>query len=137
MEPSEVQAILSQANLEPLGALYILALSTGMRIGELLALEWNHIDLETGTLEIKQTAFRGSINAPKTKRSRRKIKLPRIAIDALHHHPREASVYVFPGRSGVLHYQNFLKNRYYHFIRSAGVPYRKFHSFRHYAASQL
>ncbi|MED2006084.1 tyrosine-type recombinase/integrase [Brevibacillus laterosporus] len=32
-----------------------LALTTGLRRRELVALEWKHIDLETGTIEVKQS----------------------------------------------------------------------------------
>jgi integrase len=51
----EVQALLSAASGDRLQALYFLALSTGMRGGELLGLEWKHINLDAGTLDVRQT----------------------------------------------------------------------------------
>jgi integrase len=53
--PQEVQALLSAASGDRLQALYFLALSTGMRGGELLGLEWKHINLDAGTLDVRQT----------------------------------------------------------------------------------
>jgi integrase len=53
--PQEVRALLSATKDDRLEALYILGLSTGMRGGELLGLECKHINLEAGTLDVKQT----------------------------------------------------------------------------------
>ena len=59
---------------------YFLAISTGMRRGELCALRWSDIDLDAGVISINRTvqniAGRGTVfTAPKTKRSRRCIKI--------------------------------------------------------------
>ncbi|MEK7859889.1 MAG: tyrosine-type recombinase/integrase, partial [Chloroflexota bacterium] len=49
---SEEQArkLLEAAEADRLGALYVLALTTGMRRGEILALRWRDVDLERGDL---------------------------------------------------------------------------------------
>lgn len=54
----------------------MLAITTGLRRGELVGLEWNHIDFEKGTLEVKQSISYSRngeriISEPKTKKSRR------------------------------------------------------------------
>jgi len=57
-------------------ALYLLAITMGMRQGELLGLKWADIDLEMGTLRVQRTVFNGQVNTPKTSKSRRSISLP-------------------------------------------------------------
>jgi integrase len=53
--PEEVQALLSAATRDRLHAAYILAFSTGIRGGKLLGLEHKHLNLDAGTLDVKQT----------------------------------------------------------------------------------
>jgi integrase len=43
---------------DPLEALYVLALTTGMRQGELLALKWEDLDLESGAVQVRRTIAR-------------------------------------------------------------------------------
>jgi integrase len=73
-----------------LEALYVLALNTGMRQGELLALKWDDVDLERGVLRVRRTLTRegGSfaLGEPKTKKSRRTIRLTAAAVEALRAH---------------------------------------------------
>lgn len=63
----------------------VLCLYTGLRIGELLALEWNDINLETGIICVNKTVYRDKdengnwgliIDTPKTKSSKREIPIP-------------------------------------------------------------
>lgn len=48
LDLEEANRLLAVAEDEPLGALYVLALTTGMRLGELLGLRWQDIDLDGG-----------------------------------------------------------------------------------------
>lgn len=58
-------------------ALYVLAVTTGMRQGELLGLRWIDADLERGVLRITQTLETGfgkqTIDTPKTLKARRSV----------------------------------------------------------------
>jgi integrase len=56
---------------------------TGLRIGELLALRWQNIDLEQGTLRVTQTVYDGHFDLPKTQRSQRSVPLAPKAIQIL------------------------------------------------------
>jgi integrase len=54
-------------------SLFQCAMLTGARLGELLGLQWRHIDLEAQTLEIRQALWEGELVAPKTEGSVRLI----------------------------------------------------------------
>jgi integrase len=51
------------------------ALATGARISELLGLKWRHIDLQSGVIQIVQRNWRGDIDDPKSKTSKRPLTL--------------------------------------------------------------
>src|SRR5918993_2394294 len=96
---TQVKALLNSARGDRFEALYILAVTTGMRSGELLGLQWRDVDLEVGVLQVRRTVFNGEINAPKTARSNRSIKLSNTAIEALRRHSR-ISLWVFSSNAG-------------------------------------
>src|SRR3712207_493960 len=58
LSPKEARDFLEAARGDRFEALYVLALSTGMRQGELLALKWEDIDLENGILRVRRTLTR-------------------------------------------------------------------------------
>ena len=90
----ELQRFLIQAKAEGYYELFLLDLATGLRRGELLALQWNDLDFETGVLTIsKQVSLvRGKIvmSVPKTKSSIRKLVLPPAVVQVLREY-RESS----------------------------------------------
>jgi integrase len=45
--------------------------ATGLRIGELLALRWRPLNLEHGTLAVRESVFEGKFQPPKTLKARR------------------------------------------------------------------
>lgn len=94
MTPEQARAFLDAASYatygERLEALFAVALATGMRQGELLALRWRDVDLAgrflsvRATLKYRQGVF--SFKEPKTKRSRRRIALDPETVDILRAH---------------------------------------------------
>ena len=56
---------------------------TGLRIGELLALRWRDVDLESGVLRVTRSVYEGHFDEPKTARSRRSVPLGAKAIEIL------------------------------------------------------
>ena len=58
-------------------------LLTGLRIGEILGLRWRDVDLFAGQLRVSQAVYRGTVNTPKTKASRRTLPLPRPLVPTL------------------------------------------------------
>lgn len=85
-----VRLFLSKIKGEYLRIVYVLALYTGMRKGEILGLRWKDIDFENKKISIRQTLYRtreGIIfQEPKTKTSRRMISVPDYVIDELKSH---------------------------------------------------
>jgi integrase len=69
-----------------LHALFVVALGSGLRQGELLALDWSDIDFDRGTVTVKRTVWRNVVSEPKSAQSRRTIVLPLSTLDALRGH---------------------------------------------------
>src|SRR6266540_4803421 len=86
----EARMLLRTAEGDRYEALLPLALSTGMRLGELLGLTWGAVDLERGTVAVVaslQPTSAGLVLAePKTKRSRRVINVDVRVVTALRRH---------------------------------------------------
>src|SRR5260370_9884479 len=86
-------------------ALLIVALTIGMRRGELVALGWDDIDFEQAVVYVRRTLTRvighGYVETePKTRTSRRKIILPGIALEALkEHHKRQEQARIQAGET--------------------------------------
>src|SRR5918997_1095166 len=141
--PQEVQALLYAASQNRLEAVYVLALSTGMRGGEILALQPQDFDAASDTLVIRRTLIMNgsAVGTPKSKNSRRTIQLPSIAIEAIErqlHKIDKNSMCLFPGRTGQnLRYHSFITFQSKPLVERAGIEYKSFHTCRHYVASEL
>ena len=97
----ELRRFLVQAKEEGYYELFLLELSTGMRRGEVLALQWDDLDPKTGELRIERQVNRINgelaISAPKTKSSSRTIILPPLLVDTLTEYKRRVnSRWMFP-----------------------------------------
>jgi integrase len=94
LSPEQARAFLDAAKGERLEALYTVALSLGLRMGEALGLRWQDIDFERRTLTVNRILERigrgqGStlqLVEPKTSRSRRTVNLPDAAVRTLRAH---------------------------------------------------
>jgi integrase len=152
----QVHTFLEAAGGHRLEALFVLALATGMRRGELLALTWADVDLESAQLQVRsalqQTPEGLIIAQPKTKRSRRTIALAPTVVEALRRH-REAQEeerkrvgeawtdlgLAFPNTVGRCFEPRSMVYRYFKpLVRVAGLPgTTRFHDLRHTAATLL
>ncbi len=70
--PAEIQKLLPELS-EPCRTVVALAVLTGLRIGEILALRWKRVDMLRGTIEVAETFSDGQFGSPKTRSSRRVI----------------------------------------------------------------
>ena len=86
----QARVLLAAAASNRFEALFILALKTGMRRGELLALRWEDVDLDKGMLQVRGTLRRTreglTFGTPKTAASRRKVILSPTSMAALRRH---------------------------------------------------
>jgi integrase len=87
---NEIGTLLNAASGSWLYLPVLVAVTTGLRRGELLGLRWSDLDLKAGTLTVNQSLerVRGALTfkSPKTKTSRRSITLPAATLQALQEH---------------------------------------------------
>lgn len=149
----QVVTLLTAAEGDALEALYVLAVTTGMRIGELLALRWS--DLDGNRLSVRHTLQqidkRWQLVEPKTDRSRRSITLAPLAVDALRRHRIKQNEQrlavgaawqdwglVFCNEIGApLDARNVLRASFRPLLGRAGLPRIRLHDLRHTAATLL
>lgn len=90
IDQPETGRVLNALDGLPLYMPVLLAATTGMRRGEVLALRWSDLDLDRSVLSvaqtIEQTAAGVAFKEPKTERSRRSIALASLTVDALRRH---------------------------------------------------
>ncbi|MBC5824299.1 MAG: site-specific integrase [Candidatus Eremiobacteraeota bacterium] len=149
LSADEAQRLLDAAKGSKFYALYKLALTTGMRQGEILALRWSDVDLEARSLSVRHTLLsdRGTpiLAEPKTAHSRRKIELGADTVAALREHRLalfsrglRASEWVFPdSKGGPMRKDNLVRDSFWPLLKAAGLPRIRFHDLRHTAASIL
>jgi integrase len=153
----QIRKLLEVAKSDPLEALFVLAVTTGMRRGELFGLKWQDIDFQKGILYVQRALVRMPTGEgyketePKTKKSKRPIVLTARALEALNEHrarqlEQKSKVgdawqnhdYVFcspigthlqPGRNGLVRLKRLLQK--------AGLPEIRFHDLRHSTATLL
>lgn len=88
-----VGRVLEEVSRDRLGALFVLAVFTGLRAGELLGLKWEDLNLEEGEARIERQAVKpksGLRFGPlKRDAGRRTIELPAVVVQALRHHRKQ------------------------------------------------
>jgi integrase len=144
--PEQVKAILQAASLK-YRAFFCCAGLTGPRLGELLGLQWKHIDLTSRKLRIEQSLWHGQLVAPKTQGSVRTIYFGETLANALTEHYERTGHkgpedFVFCNKRGSpLNPDVLRKDVLYPILDRLRIPRRSgtsgFHTFRHSAASIL
>lgn len=141
----QAQRLLIQAKQDGYYELFLLEFATGLRIGELIALQWDDLNAKTGVLSImKQVTLADGnmiMSKPKTKQSIRKIVLPRPVVDALlEYKNRVDSKWMFPSPLSNDRPWNpsGLRGRLDLELERAQCPKVRFHDLRHtYATMSL
>ena len=137
------QYVIKHHNRNNLGIL--LAMMTGIRIGELCALQWKDIDIEKRILTVRKTIQRIQckdgksktklvITEPKSESSKRKIPLPENIISYLSEFIGNPGQYVLSGAEKPVEPRT-MQNRFATVLRNEELPSVHFHSLRHYFAS--
>ena len=155
LSTDETRRLLDAAAEDRLEALYVLAVHTGMRQGEMLALRWQDVDIENAVLSVRRTLTRrgGKIafGEPKTKKSRRSIRLTPQAVDALRAHLerqlRDMEILgdhyqdqglIFTTDTGApINPSNLRQRSFTPLLKRVGLPHMRFHDLRHTCATLL
>jgi integrase len=111
-----------------------------MRQGEILALQWQDVDLKKGVLRVRRTVYNGVVNPPKSESSRRSITLTGMAREALKKHKEKGGggEWVFSSRVGTpVSCHNLINRSWRPLLDEAGLPRIPFHNLRYTCASLL
>lgn len=158
LDAGEALRLLEAAEEDRLHALYFLALTCGLRQGELLGLRWSAIDHDKGTLTVRrQLQWLGKpakavFSEPKTAKARRTVALPSLAVSALRRHRsrqaeerlaladiwQDETGLVFTSTVGTPISPSHLRNRSFGpLLDRACLPHIRFHDLRHTTATLL
>ena len=135
--------------------LYVLAITMGLRRGELLGLRWDDADLECGTLRVGRALVREGgrhiLGETKTKRGRRRVNLTPRTVAALKAHRKrqleermklaglhEDQELIFATRTGTpVNPEHLVKRSFKPLLKKASLPEIRFHDLRHTCATLL
>lgn len=133
--PDESEKLARAGNDSRARAMVLLALRTGMRIGEILALEWRHVDLDRRLITVEQSIFRGVLGTPKSGRLRY-IPITEELAEALLPERRSGG-FVFGLRGGQARTHDMAYKALHRACDQAGLRRVGWHTLRHTFASQL
>lgn len=155
LTPRQVHNLFTSTADESLHALWVLLCTTGLRIGEASGLEWQHVDLSSGTLTVQQAVQhqqgKGLVFIePKTGRSRRTVHLATGTIAALRLHqdrqklawraagkPWDETRLVFCTKAGRPLAPSNIRRSLHRALTQAKLPLIRVHDLRHTAATYL
>ncbi|SRR6266851_2687871 len=155
LSPEETLKLLGAARGEAIEGLLVIAVSTGVRLGEALALQWKDVDLERREVRISKSLQRipgqgQVVSETKTRRGRRALVLPMRTVEALRTHRSEQQSwrraagpswnehdFVFTSSSGQPLDQRNVLRMFRRVLRRAKLPKMRFHDLRHSCASLL
>ena len=156
LDPDQASRLLLAARDDPHEAFYMVALTCGLRLGELQALKWSAVDLERRRLHVVAT-YQGNIDGepifaePKTAKSRRNVHLSEMAVRALRaHRAQQAEQRLLAGSAWndydlvfttafgrPLDGNNIRRRSFARLLERADLPPMRFHGLRHAAATLL
>lgn len=162
LNQEQIQRFLAAAAGHRLEALFVLALATGMRRGEIMALKWQDVDLSTGLLQVRRVLTHvpaklndgkgGYVEAePKTERSRRSLVIASFALEKLkEHRVRQLEMKLKAGPlwkendfvfcssvGGHLHTARDIFTQFKKLLKQADLPDIRFHDLRHSSATMF
>ena len=129
--------------------LILLDLATGLRQGELLALDWKNIDLKNKTLKVERSVkevyvyenednrhIETIFQIPKTQNSFRTISIPDVIIDVLRKQTNKTGLLFHDSNGNPLRAKN-VSYQWKRILKECNIPHKKFHAIRHTYASML
>ncbi|MDG2334432.1 MAG: site-specific integrase [Myxococcota bacterium] len=148
LDEDEAKTFLKAAEGDPLEALYVLAITTGMRLGEITGLLWQDVDLKEKRISVCRSLAiinnRPALQETKTASSRRSVELGNRCVTALLQHrarlnviPHGASPVFSDSLGGLLRPQNLRRRSFYPLLKRAKLDRIRFHDLRHTCATLL
>jgi len=129
--------------------LFLCAVRTGLRMGELLALQWSDLDFNGRFIDVQRNYTRGQVTTPKSGEARRvdmSLELRQVLRDLQTERQLEATVkgwdklppWVFCNEDGgILDPSNLRERVFYGILKTVGLRKVRFHDLRHTFASLL
>lgn len=142
LNPEQINAFLEKVTNQKYYVLFLTAIMTGARQGELLGLKWSDINFQKKQLQIRRTFNHGRFFEPKTKGSTRNVDLSPVVI-------REMAKWklscggndddlIFASENNTpIKKENLIRRYFEPALKAAGLPMMRFHDLRHTYASLL
>ena len=139
LPPEQIKSYLTAAEQRGVLPMFYLELISGLRKGELVALQWSDLDIENKTISVSKQAGRNNagepdITRPKTENSIRKISIPQDAVELLvaEHQKHPGSPWMFPSpKTGEMYHPDSVVNIHKKILKDAGLEHLRFHDLRH------
>ena len=139
LPPEQIKSYLTAADQRGVLPMFYLELISGLRKGELVALQWSDLDIENKTISVSKQAGRNSagepdITRPKTENSIRKISIPQEAVELLiaEHQKHPDNPWMFPSpKTGGMYHPDSVVNIHKKILKDAGLEHLRFHDLRH------
>ena len=142
LPPADINSLLENVKDQKYKMLFMLAVMSGARQGELFGLKWVDIDWFNNQIHVQRTFNYGTWYKPKTKTSKRKIDIGPTTMDELKKWrkicPKTELDLIFPNEKGLpLDHGNMLRRHFYPALKNADIQKVRFHDLRHTFASLL
>jgi integrase len=134
--PHEILALAGAAANRQDAAIFLTAAFTGLRMGELLALQWRDVDLDRRVLRVRGSWSGHEVTLPKSGKVRSVPIAPQVTRALTDLRPTARAGLVFPGRRGHLDRRS-LRRRYRQAQQAAGLRDLRFHDLRHTFATTM
>ena len=145
----EIKTIKEHVKGSDFELIFLLDLATGLRQGELLALDWEHINLKDKTLKVEKSVkevyvyddentkhIETIFQTPKTLNSFRTVPIPNALVDILKTIPNKSGLLFANKDNEPLKGKN-VSTQWAKILKECKIPHKKFHSIRHTYASML
>lgn len=140
LSPQQVNRVI-EAIADEYKPLFVVAAVTGLRIGELLALRWQDVDLDAKKMAVRHSLWRGQLGTPKTKASAKTRNLSDLLVTAFRLQQLKSDFiqpddFVFARRDGSPYDRDWIRESVLHpALDAAGIERKPrqhgFHLFRH------